>query len=254
MAGALSKQRALELLQELTVRNNFSSNQYEILMGEIDKYIDNSGIINNIKIEYTAVANTLKGFVERSFEDEQGSSNKFNFSWFSRLRMTYIYDENFTVKELAELFRQEIKNIKGQYVDIEHKRITMPSNPILRFLYLFSGNYTGKLLLALVTPTYVHQIDGKFKLDTKSNLTKLLLAIKAYQMDTNTIPNNINELVPSYISSIPKDPYDDKNLRYSKSDRVIYSVYSDMKDDKGDEEKDLCIKLNFFNRIHNSTR
>ena len=88
-------------------------------------------------------------------------------------------------------------------------------------------------------------VEKEFSLDAKCNLTKLLLVLRAYYADNKNLPSTIEELMTNYIDRIPEDPFDNKNLRYSKSNKIIYSIDSDMKDNKGDRTRDLCIELNF---------
>ena len=48
----------------------------------------------------------------------------------------------------------------------------------------------------------------------------------------------LNDLVPKYISKVPKDPFDGKPIRYSAKNKMIYSVGNDLKD-SGGSEKDV---------------
>jgi hypothetical protein len=47
----------------------------------------------------------------------------------------------------------------------------------------------------------------------------------------------LNELVPTYLSSLPRDPFDGEPLRFKRraSGYVVYSIGSDLRDDGGDE-------------------
>ncbi len=147
---------------------------------------------------------------------------------------------------MAEYFRQEVKNLNGLYADIQHKDVDpiYRSNWFVQYFRLLTGNAIGKVLADVALPKLVIA-EMKFDADTEFNLTKLLLALRVYYADTNTLPAIVDELVPNYISKVPKDPFDDKELRYRKLQKIIYSVGSDMKDDQGDKEKDLCIELAF---------
>ncbi len=61
------------------------------------------------------------------------------------------------------------------------------------------------------------------------------LAIQRYRLATGSLPDSLEELVPSYLDAVPKDPFDGKDLRYKKLDIgfVVYSVGEDGKDDGG---------------------
>jgi len=245
MTGILAKDRALNLMQEWVAKSNLDSAYYKEFIGNLEKYADNQGIANSLKIEYTVIANSLTDLVEQSPKGNQENKEILEKYRKNPKGMKYLYNENATINKVAEYFRQEIKNLNGLYANIEHKKIHKPSNRFAFYLNLLSGNPIGKLLLQIITPRFDRIIEKKFELDTKFNLTKLSLALKAYHTDAKSLPNSLNELMPNYVSKIPKDPYDDKQLKYSKSKKIIYSVYSDMKDNQGDIDKDLRIELNF---------
>jgi len=244
MLGTIVKNSALDLTKDWVAKSNFDSAYYKEFLGSIEKYMDNNGIVNSYKMEYTAISNSLEGLVEHLIKGDKELLEKYRQN---PIRMRYFYNENATRNEVARYFRQEIKNLSEPYANIEHKEMYRPSNRFAKYLTLLTGNPFGKILLQqLVMPRFHHRVEQKFKMDAKCNLTKLLLALRAYYADTNSLPNSLEELVPNYISKIPKDPFDDKELRYSKLEKIIYSVDSDMKDNQGDKERDFCIELNFY--------
>jgi hypothetical protein len=64
------------------------------------------------------------------------------------------------------------------------------------------------------------------------------LAVERYRLAKKTLPGGLIELVPDYLEAVPKDPFDGKNLRYTKSERgyVVYSLGEDRIDDSGKEK------------------
>jgi hypothetical protein len=68
--------------------------------------------------------------------------------------------------------------------------------------------------------------------------TEAVLAIERFRRaNSNSVPEGLSELVPTYLPAIPDDPFDGKALRFKKRDRgyVVYSVGSDLQDDGGTE-------------------
>jgi hypothetical protein len=61
------------------------------------------------------------------------------------------------------------------------------------------------------------------------------LALERYRLDTEHWPEKLGQLVPAYLSAVPTDPFDGKELRYRKlADGVIvYSVGPDRQDNGG---------------------
>ncbi len=66
------------------------------------------------------------------------------------------------------------------------------------------------------------------------------LAIECFRQQTGRLPENLNELVPQFLSDVPEDPFDGQSLRYHQLAHgyVIYSVGRDGHDNNGREPPD----------------
>ena len=64
------------------------------------------------------------------------------------------------------------------------------------------------------------------------------LAVERYRLAAGKLPDGLSELVPVYLESVPKDPFDGNELRYKKleSGFVVYSICEDLSDDGGKEK------------------
>jgi len=65
---------------------------------------------------------------------------------------------------------------------------------------------------------------------------RVLLAVERYRYAQGELPQTLNQLIPSYLTAIPEDPFDGKPLRYNKRRNrgyVVYSVGEDGRDDGG---------------------
>ena len=60
--------------------------------------------------------------------------------------------------------------------------------------------------------------------------TETILALKAYKLEKGKSPSNLSDLVPTYLSQMPIDPFDGKPLRYSREKMLIYCVGKDLQD------------------------
>jgi len=67
---------------------------------------------------------------------------------------------------------------------------------------------------------------------------RVALAIERYRLATGSFPDALSDLAPTYLDGVPKDPFDDKELRYKKLETgfVIYSIGEDGTDDGGKEK------------------
>jgi len=243
LLGLSAKKRAFALIQRLVKESNMKSSYYRNLADQLQLFADNSsGLLKSLKRQYTVMRTTMHGFLEKA--NEETPEYKKILTEYSKhpWKIRFLFNKSATIKELAEFYRQEIKNIYGPYSEITHKKIY---RPIYRpsWVNLVAGNVIGKMLLALV-PSWDNIINHKFELDAQYNLIKILLALKENRADNHKLPDRLEDLVPNYLNDIPRDPFAGKSIRYSKTGKKIYSVFSDGKDDGGDEEKDLVLKFN----------
>ena len=73
---------------------------------------------------------------------------------------------------------------------------------------------------------------------THVRLTTTTIAVERFRLANGQLPENLNELVPQFLSAVPVDPFDGQPLSYHRLAKgyVIYSVGSDGHDDGGREK------------------
>ncbi len=49
------------------------------------------------------------------------------------------------------------------------------------------------------------------------SVTRLVVALNRYEMRNGKLPEALEQLVPEYIDSVPRDPYDGKPFRYDRN-------------------------------------
>jgi hypothetical protein len=62
---------------------------------------------------------------------------------------------------------------------------------------------------------------------------QVVLAIERYRLANNKLPDQLSDLAPTFLASVPVDPFDGKPLRYKKlpDSYTVYSVGENRKDD-----------------------
>ncbi|WP_309399718.1 hypothetical protein [Cerasicoccus maritimus] len=95
------------------------------------------------------------------------------------------------------------------------------------------SNITGHIALLLCIPTLDGATRNLYKIELVSRVTYLLAALRLYQMDHQSLPTKLSDLVPAYIPSIPADPFDGQPIRYDAERAVLYSVGIDFIDNGG---------------------
>ncbi len=63
------------------------------------------------------------------------------------------------------------------------------------------------------------------------------LAIQRYRLAAGKLPDALPDLVPTYLDTVPRDPFDGKDLRYARlqAGYVVYSIGENLRDDGGTE-------------------
>jgi hypothetical protein len=65
-----------------------------------------------------------------------------------------------------------------------------------------------------------------------------VLSVEKYRNDKKSLPDNLSQLIPEYLSEIPLDPFDGQPMRYKKTAKgyVVYSIWRDRVDNGGQEK------------------
>ncbi len=97
-----------------------------------------------------------------------------------------------------------------------------------RKFYILSG-----MLLPALSRLTVREADGLARL----RVAQSALAIERFRLANRRLPKELNELIPSFLSVVPIDPFDGAQLRYKLRPKgyVVYSVGADGRDDDGTE-------------------
>jgi hypothetical protein len=98
---------------------------------------------------------------------------------------------------------------------------------------LASGNGIGNITLYFIAKNNKSYLMHRCRQDASASATRVLVALRRYQMDKGDLPERLDDLVPTYLEAVPRDEFDGKPLRYSRDKKVIYSVNDDLVDGGG---------------------
>ena len=244
LSGTVIKKKTIELLKQMIKQSTFGTQYYKDYMAKINPYLDNHGMDTGFKIEYTVLANTIKQFPIDAAEKKPESQEKHKklVEGWGKLG-GYFYNESMTLSKMSNYFRQEVKNASLPYNEIKHVDVARAyNNGNYWWLMFFSSNALGNAFIDLVQPKFGERVEQAVKFDAKCQLLKAMIAIKAFKVENNNLPDSLVELIPDYLQSLPQDPFIQKPVIYDSSKKIVYSVDENLKDDAGDEEKDLVYK------------
>jgi hypothetical protein len=94
--------------------------------------------------------------------------------------------------------------------------------------------YLSKLFLIAYSPAITKETSSVAYLRTSI----AAIAVERFRLAHGRLPENLNELVPQFLSTVPDDPFDGQPLRYHRLAKgyVVYSVGADGHDDGGREK------------------
>jgi len=90
-----------------------------------------------------------------------------------------------------------------------------------------SNNDTGgafEITLEIAPPDYRDFFLRRCAEDTALAATQTLIALRAYEQDSGSLPERLIDLVPDYLATIPTDTFRGEPLRYSKARKLVYSI------------------------------
>lgn len=238
LAATAMKSIGLETVQKIIPSSKLTSTELKQYAQELNKFYKNeNGLIMAFKNEYhfrSLVIDSVVSGATEALKFAIGEEKSQNPEIAKKIKNNYYFQPNKTKLLFAEYARVNIKNANqpcGEIKATEVKRLA-PTNTTKLYT---EENAIGKILYDIMTTSLTGVITKKCQEDLLIGATQTMIAIKAYKKDTNNYPISLNDLVPSYISSVPEDPFDGEPLKYSAAKKIIYSVGEDVQDSGGSD-------------------
>jgi len=224
--GTQTKNYGLKALIEEVPYLYLSKEESKNYINKLENFKGNKeGLIRAIKGDYMNFLKE-KEIVERTLRNEFKKDNfiarfinfpdDIIFAYFS-------YKPNETKKLIADLYRDVIDKANKDCYEIETKNYK-PKVPKSEIKRIFTKNLVGKTIYDKKADNIYTPLEIKCLETLYIEAAKTLLALKAYKIENGNLPKSLEELVPEYFSSLPKDPFDNKALKYSPKAKIIYSI------------------------------
>lgn len=189
---------------------------------------------NFLKNSISMIVDDSEGFLYESIHADSGFG-----SVLEAAKMKLLFHRNRTTNRFFQAYRETIQEL-DQPVCVRNFPINeafeahINERPML--WHVRSRNPIGKVFGDLLLPSLDKVMRIVALAEFRTRATYLSIALKSYQLDTGQLPEHLSELVPEYLSEIPKDPYDGQPLRYSRDRLIIYSVGTDGLDSGGSNQ------------------
>jgi hypothetical protein len=131
------------------------------------------------------------------------------------------------------------------YIDIMQEYIDamdLPSDErLLVFDSIHKAVHNGKrggLITQMIMPALARRLQLETRCLAQLRVTQTALTVERYRLAEEHLPESLDNLVPTYMQVVPKDPFNGRNLRYRKLETgfVVYSVGDDLTDEGGAEQ------------------
>ncbi len=251
LVAIVMKEKGLEVVQNIIASSNLNSDELKRYAQDLDKFYKNeSGFIATVKGEYYMQSSIIDALVNGNTDILQTYKEEQSLDISQKLKNNYYFRPNKTKDLFANYARERIGNADKFCNNIKNVDIQMQAPSSYVEIYL-SENIIGKILYDITAVSLSSVNTKKCNEDSLVSAAQAMIAIKAYKNDNGDYPNSLEQLVPDYLTSVPLDYFDGNSLRYSKEEKVLYSIGENLKDDggsTGDDWKkmpDPTFKINF---------
>ncbi|NQU23273.1 MAG: hypothetical protein HQ567_18495, partial [Candidatus Nealsonbacteria bacterium] len=126
----------------------------------------------------------------------------------------------------------EVKKLAAALKDPKSIAMTLLSGKSPRQI---ATQQMGGLFIALLLPAVDAAIDAEYRGTMRMEVTQLAFALAGYRADHDGYPAKLQQLVPKYAETLPKDAFSDGPLQYKHSDTgyLLYSIGRNGEDEGG---------------------
>lgn len=257
LVGMAIERRGLSVIRILTEKTSLPPEIIKKYAEKIDSDFESrkEKAKELLKGEYITIANVINRYGRtKKMAEEITGSLRLPVYLRIMIKSPYFYKPNQTKRLYFETLQKQIKNFDKDY----YEEVEPMSYELIDFLLdegvILTENSIGKLFISLIFLDMGESLFSQIcKMDFSVKSTNLLMVIKEYKIKEGKIPESLSELVPEYISELPKDPFNGEPIKYSSSKKIIYSVGRDLLDSGGSiqEEEyffnmdDPTVKINF---------
>lgn len=247
----------LSRLRSLTERTHLPVDVLTAYNRELDQ-LKNSGdgLRNAFRAEYTMLKSGISTILETALSDQESifdvepPGESIEDKIIKKIQdSAFYFQPNKTTQFYLEMARNQVQSVNDRcdispvLSDEEIMKAKIPQNT---FQMLFTENAAGRVIVSITAASLSNAIYRHCALNFAIVSDELLLALRAYKLEHNSLPVQLSDLVPDYIAKIPSDPMTGEEILYSPTEKVLYSKAKDhavFKVNKLNEK--LEVKINF---------
>jgi hypothetical protein len=183
--------------------------------------------LNRIASQKSPFAETLR--YELTFQKEQ-----LHHTAFAQSKWWWAVSESVTFRCFDAAFGDLIRDAERPFWESKAKAIDKKWTVSDRTAWLcFFNRPVARIFIAMMLPTIERTRAKSVHADVELNATSTVCALKSYELVHGSAPEDLSDLVPEFLPSIPIDSFDGKPLRYRHDGKewALWSVGHDVKED-----------------------
>jgi hypothetical protein len=200
-------------------------------------YSDTTSLLSGFKGEYQLAAKQIDDTYFSGLKVAAPFLNNETFGYLELVQKDYYFQPNKTKSLFLEAAKQRITALSKPCSQIEKESLKL-----LETESLLEENVIGNAFYMY----YQKPRDAVLKKRCYENFlvatAQVLMAVKAYKIDTGSYPTTLDALVPTYLTAVPADPFANKPLLYATSTMTISSEKKDLEKTVGGT---LEVKIGF---------
>ncbi len=240
MVALAVREMAMRSTRDLVHADLLNHEQLEELQEVLEKTPPSSeGYVLAWQSEYEVFANFVDSLhAGKGIIDDDPSSK--TPAWIQRGAAKYFLHPNRTKRDMGIIYSELIDQATNSYADT---RVTDVDEFVMSrktavdeaegFAKFRVPNPVGTILYAMMLPASQAVVKRKFNMAVSHRATLILIAVHRYRMAHDRLPPELVSLVPEFLPTVPRDPYDGEPMRYAPEDGIVYSVGEDLEDSAG---------------------
>lgn len=235
MASAIQRTAILQLERPLALNPIPKASLTNIQKQLEELEPSRTGFIETLKAEFLFAADAYQS--AKRGESLQVDVRKLNVRGYPEPIKGMLLKPNLTLAIRLELHRQLNKGLQTSWKSaldahqLSRRSLDKTYQSPVRFW--FNPNTTGIAFSVLDAQDLQDSLIRQMGHVAIHRQVILQVALRRYELDHHRLPDDLSELSPAYLSSIPQDPFTDLPMRWNPSTQVIYSVGVNGSDDSG---------------------
>jgi len=221
------KRIGLDAAQRIVTSSKLSTSDILLKIAFLEKYKSKTeGLENSFRGEYLFVKGSIN-YVEKEADTAlkklaEESNNRSTVKTYNK----FTFQPNRSRETAYNFYKQAVTDAGlNCYVLKDYKALQTTDISPMPILMLKENSIGSILTHALISVVDVpKQIQKRCDDLVNVSVTQTLFALKAFKIDNNKLPENLTELVPKYVSTVPVDPYSNGPLLYQHSKAILYST------------------------------